>query len=203
MQRVGIEPEYGYIYIITNSVNDKVYIGQTIQNPEERWKEHCRFGSKAERNMLIKRAIYKYGKEYFRMQILEKCLIEELNDKERYYIEKYNSYKYGYNMTKGGQDGAKPLKLSECQQQECIELYNTGFSLRQIATEYGVDKYTVKHILQINNIPLRKTRTYKFTSEERKNILEDCKVISRKDVEKKWNISHSYLSQLVNGIYRI
>lgn len=194
----------GIIYIITNTINNKVYIGQTIQSLKDRWYGHCRTGfSHQERDMHIKRAIMKYGKDVFTIQELETCDTKDLNDREKFYIEKYNSYKEGYNSTIGGQNGGKPLKLNEEERNICIELYKTGFSLREIGKEFNVDKQTVKHILDINNIPLRKTRTYKYTPEERQAILDDLKIMSRKEVVKKWKISKSYLSQLATGDRRI
>lgn len=195
---------FGIIYIITNSINDKVYIGQTIQPLALRWQGHCRPGfSKNEQNMKIKRAIRKYGKENFTIKELEKCLVSELDEKEIYYISLYNSYNKGYNSTKGGKSGSKGLKLSLEQQDDCLELYKLGFSLRTIAKEFNVDKATVKHIIEINNIKLRTTRTYKYSQKDREAILEDTKSLNRKEVMKKWKISKSYLSQLINGKYRI
>lgn len=84
-----------------------------------------------------------------------------------------------------------------------MELYKAGFSLRVIAKEYNVDKATIKHIVEINNIPLRVSRTYKLSSKDRENILEDTKILSRKEIMNKWKISKSYLSQLINGRRRI
>ena len=55
--------------------------------------------------MHIKRAILKYGKENFSIEILEECPKELLNDREKYYIKLYNSYNSGYNSTLGGQNG--------------------------------------------------------------------------------------------------
>ena len=194
---------FGIIYIITNSINDKVYIGQTIQTLKSRWQAHCRKGSLEEQNMQIKRAIKKYGKENFSIKELERCSIAELDEKEIYYISLYDSYNKGYNSTKGGKSGTKELKLDIEQQNDCIELYKLGFSLRDIAKEFNVDKATVKHIIEINNIEIRTTRTYKLSQEDRNNILEDSKTLSRKEIMIKWNISKSYLSQLINGKRRI
>lgn len=194
---------FGIIYIITNSINDKVYIGQTIQTLKSRWQAHCRKGSLEEQNMQIKRAIRKYGKENFSIKELERCSIAELDEKEIYYISLYDSYKKGYNSTKGGKSGTKELKLDTEQQNDCIELYKLGFSLRDIAKEFNVDKATVKHIIEINNIEIRTTRTYKLSQEDRNSILEDSKTLSRKEIMIKWNISKSYLSQLINGKRRI
>lgn len=195
---------FGLIYIITNSINNKVYIGQTIQSLKDRWQEHCRkLCSKNEANMHIKRAIFKYGKENFTIRELEKCTIEELDEREVYYISLYNSFVDGYNSTRGGKSGAKSLKLDTEQQQSCIELYKLGFSLRDIAKEFNVDKATIKHIIEINNIPIKSTRTYKLSQEDRLRIIEESSYMSRKEIMNKWNISKSYLSQLINGKRRI
>ena len=53
----------------------------------------------------IDAAIRKYGKENFKVEIIDNCTEEQLDDLERFYIAKYNSYENGYNLTRGGQDG--------------------------------------------------------------------------------------------------
>lgn len=194
----------GIIYIITNTINNKVYIGQTIQPLQKRWEGHTRKGSSfGERNMCIKRAIRKYGKANFTITKLEDCPIDLLDEREKFYISYYDSYNNGYNSTIGGKDGVKSPKLRKEEQLLCVELYQAGFSLRDIAKEFNVDKATVKHILEINNIGLRLTRTYKFSSENRRQILEDSQRMTRKEVMQRWNISKGYLSQLINGERRI
>ena len=57
----------GHIYKVTNLINNKVYIGQTIQTVQSRWYRHCgKSGiSQAELNTHFKRAILKYGKEVY------------------------------------------------------------------------------------------------------------------------------------------
>ncbi len=153
--------------------------------------------------MHIKRAIFKYGKENFNIKELEKCTVKELDEREIYYISLYNSFTKGYNSTKGGKSGAKLLKLDMEQQQFCIELYKLGFSFRDIAREFNVDKATIKHIIEINNIPIRSTRTYKLSQEDRLRIVEESFYMNRKELMNKWHISKSYLSQLLNGKRRI
>lgn len=194
----------GVIYKITNLINGKIYIGQTIQNLKDRWYRHCGYsGSEGEQNMVIKKAVHKYGKENFTIEELESCQAVDLNEKEKYWINYYNSYKEGYNATKGGQDGAKMPKLIS-KTQEIIAKYQKGLSLRKIAEEYNVDHATIKLLLISNNITLRTTRTYKLSQEQRKEILDKInKGVSRKEVMKEYNLSKSYLSQLINGNRRI
>jgi group I intron endonuclease len=198
----------GIIYIIKNNINGKVYIGQTIQKLKDRWYRHCgKSGlSKNELNMHIKRAILKYGKENFTIEVLEECNQCDLNEREKYYIKKYDSYNSGYNHTKGGQDGSQPSfrKIPEEKHVEVIELYNSGLSLRCIADDYNVDKHTIKHILTHYNVDVRNTRSYKYSKKEREEILTDYNAgLSRKEIVNKWKISISYLSQLINGIRNV
>ena len=73
-----------------------MYIGQS-NDIERRFKEHC-----YKTDLIIEKAIHKYGKENFSFEILEECSINELNKKEIYYIALYDSIKNGYNLSTGG-----------------------------------------------------------------------------------------------------
>ena len=193
----------GFIYKITNKLNNKVYIGQTIQKPIERFYQHC--AKKCDKyilNMVIHKAIFKYGKENFTFEVIEEVPKQQLNEREEYWIKYYNSYTDGYNSTKGGQKGNKPFKNID--NKVIIEQYQQGKSLRTIGKMFNIDKATVKSILIRNNIKLRTTRTYKLSQEDRANIILDIKQgLSRNTIVSKWNISKSYLSQLINSQRRI
>ena len=193
----------GFIYKITNTINGKFYIGQTIQNVKERFYQHCATKcSKAVSNMAIHRAIKKYGKSNFTVEVIEEIDSANLNDRERYWIKYYNSYNNGYNSTKGGQDGCKPFK--DLDVESIIKEYNTGKSLRTLGTIFKVDKQTIKDLLVRNNINLRTTRTYKLSQKDREDIIKDLSLgLSRKEIISKWHISKAYLSQLINGYRRI
>ena len=193
----------GFIYKITNKLNNKVYIGQTIQKPIERFYQHC--AKKCDKyilNMVIHKAIFKYGKDNFTFEVIEEVPKQQLNEREEYWIKYYNSYTDGYNSTKGGQKGNKPFK--DIDNKTIIEQYQQGKSLRTIGKMFNIDKATVKSILIRNNIKLRTTRTYKLSQEDRANIILDIKQgLSRNTIVNKWNISKSYLSQLINSQRRI
>lgn len=193
----------GFIYKITNTINGKSYIGQTIQNVKERFYQHCATKcSKAVSNMAIHRAIKKYGKSNFTVEVIEEIDSTNLNDRERYWIKYYNSYNNGYNSTKGGQDSCKPFK--DLDVESIIKEYNIGKSLRTLGTIFKVDKQTIKDLLIRHNVELRTTRTYKLSQKDRDKVLEDfASGLSRKEIMIKWNISKSYLSQLINGYRRI
>ena len=193
----------GFIYKITNTINGKFYIGQTIQNVKERFYQHCATKcSKAVSNMAIHRAIKKYGKSNFTVEVIEEIDSANLNDRERYWIKYYNSYNNGYNSTKGGQDGIKLFKNLDTE--SIVREYKSGKSLREIGRLFNVDKQTIKDLLVRNNINLRTTKTYKLSQKDREDIIKDLSLgFSRKEIISKWHISKGYLSQLINGYRRI
>lgn len=91
---------YGYIYKTTNLVNGKIYIGQ--HKYEGKVKNYIGSGT------LLQKAIKKYGKEKFKIQIIEICYsLKELNKREIHWISFYNSTnkKIGYNIEEGGSPG--------------------------------------------------------------------------------------------------
>lgn len=94
------------IYIIENDINNLVYIGQSV-NIRSRFLAH-KFSAKnvksQDHHTEIHQAMNKIGIEHFSYRVLEECLLEDLNKKEKYYIQKYDSYRNGYNMTLGGED---------------------------------------------------------------------------------------------------
>lgn len=93
-----------FIYKVTNTINGKSYIGQTIQSLHERQRKHyssVRNGSK----LYFHNAIRKHGKDSFSWEILEYCKTQdELNEKEKHFIKEHHSYweDNGYNLSLGG-----------------------------------------------------------------------------------------------------
>jgi group I intron endonuclease len=84
------------IYKTTNLVNGKFYIGKDAKN------KRTYLGS----GVVLKQAIKKYGKENFKKEILEHCSsLEELEEREKYWINKLNALGEGYNLTEGGTGG--------------------------------------------------------------------------------------------------
>ena len=88
------------IYKITNKINGKVYIGQTIRPAEHRFSRHI---NDAMHNILdthFARAIRKYGPNVWKLEVIDIATTQdELNQKEQYWIKFYNSVKEGYNET--------------------------------------------------------------------------------------------------------
>lgn len=105
------------IYKIENKINGKIYIGQSI-NIKARLRSHiCSAYNQNKKNdydLVIHKAIRKYGADNFSYEIIEECPKEKLNEREEYWIVYYDSYYNGYNSTKGGDNYdhlGKPVEL--------------------------------------------------------------------------------------------
>lgn len=90
------------IYKITNQLNDSCYIGQSV-DMATRWKSHakCGLGIDTPPGNKLYAAMQEYGLHNFSFELLEECPREQLNEKERFYIDLYQADKFGYNILKG------------------------------------------------------------------------------------------------------
>lgn len=100
MKNCHLLPHSSGIYKITNLINNKCYIGQA-KDIYERYFNHHQYDYKR-LDYQIYQAMRKYGIENFSIEVLELCAPSELNNKEIYWIEKFDSFHHGYNMTLGG-----------------------------------------------------------------------------------------------------
>lgn len=128
----------GIIYCFTNLINNKKYVGQSINDDGARYKNHkhaYKSEKSCEYDSPLHRAMRKYGFENFSYEILAKDIdnISILNELECYYIQEYNSLiPNGYNIEPGGKNAPKPktqeqkVKLTwgqaELTEEEIIEL---------------------------------------------------------------------------------
>lgn len=137
-----------YIYKITNQINGKVYIGKTLNTIQERWREHCSDYKKerCEKRPLY-RAINKYGVENFTIEQVEECSPKVASEREKYWIEQYGSFKYGYNATVGG-DGKQYIDYDLI-----YSLYKEGKNLVEISKILNCDEKTVSKALNNFNVP--------------------------------------------------
>ena len=101
----------GYIYKITCLANGKMYIGQTIKPIEKRFRGHLR-DAKNGSGYYLHSAIRKYGPENFTVEEVSSYMAETkkelkilLDETEKKYIQEFNSFKNGYNLTLGGEGG--------------------------------------------------------------------------------------------------
>jgi len=100
---VGINSEASGIYKITNTLDNKQYIGQCV-NFKDRWRTHVKRGLGLDKNITNKlySAMIKDGVWNFTFEVLEKCPKEQLSSREKFYIELFQTNSYGYNMKAGG-----------------------------------------------------------------------------------------------------
>ena len=162
------------IYKITNIVNNKIYIGQSI-DIQERWYQHkYKAFDENEKgyNSAIHLAMRKYGVENFSIEIIEKCAPELLDERERFWIQELNCVSpNGYNILEGGQGirsqtrnccdcgvqvskGATRCKECSAKAQQKVNLTLTDLELAQLIKEngfsgvgkiYGVSDNTIRN----------------------------------------------------------
>lgn len=92
----------GYIYKITNKINQKSYIGLTTKTIQERWQEHIQVIDKYKNVRPLYSALAKYGLEAFSIEEIEEVDDDYLGEREIYWISYFNTYQKGYNATLGG-----------------------------------------------------------------------------------------------------
>lgn len=130
----------GKIYKIVNDVNSKIYIGKTTRSLQTRFEEHIKNTSNYK--SAISAAIQKYGEKHFQIQLIEDNIPDEqLNQKERYWINFYDSYRKGYNLTPGG-DGKS---LSDEEIADIRQLWELGLSCSEISNKLDLPHSTVYH----------------------------------------------------------
>lgn len=135
----------GYIYKITNLINNKLYIGKTVTSIAHRWDQH-KSAAKNRGQWALYKAIRKYGEDNFSIEMIEEVDNDNLNNREIYWINYYNSYRDGYNMTLGG-DGRISLNRNKI-----IELWNNGCSVQTISKNLNCWVSSVIDILKEQNI---------------------------------------------------
>lgn len=159
------------IYKIENLINHQVYIGQSI-NIFKRFSNHkaTAFNKNKEAyNYPLYIDIRKYGIENFSFEILEECAQEVLNEREIYYVSKYNSYYNGYNQSKGGNTSPEQfVKFSKEEIDEIISVIkNSNQSFKEIAQNYHLD---LSMVYYINRGDCHRKENEKYPLREVKNF---------------------------------
>ena len=208
----------GIIYQFTNLVNNKKYIGQSINNDNSRFYNHIssyKNENSKEYNSLLHRALRKYGLDNFKYEILANDIndLELLNFLEEYYIKEKNTIvPNGYNIEPGGKNSLKPkktleqktkltwtkAKLSEEEIKELRQAYYNNESPSQIYKDKYSDRLEYSSFLNIwsgrrygNILPelLNKGRHTKLTQEIADEI---------RKIYKEQKISYEKLSKQFN-----
>lgn len=133
------------IYKITNTITNQCYIGQSI-DIENRWRQHIYNGKNLYKKTKFYLALNKYGIDAFEFEVLEECPLNQnvLDERERYWINYYNSYSNGYNSTLGGQS-----ENSWTYDPQIIrDLWDDGYSTKEIAKIVGCGMTLVQERLK-------------------------------------------------------
>ena len=143
----------GFIYKITNKINGKVYIGQTITPIKNRMYKHYSQARNGKNITGIDAAIKKYGEENFEVEQILECPNEDLDLQEKFYISKYNSFENGYNLTIGGQLSTTSLNINI---NEAISKYQELKSVEETAKYFNCCSETMSKLLKVNGVEIKK-----------------------------------------------
>lgn len=156
----------GFIYKITNRINGKAYIGKTTLTIKERFNQHKQdYKKEKDKNRPLYRAMNKYGIDNFIIETIGEYDDKILDEKEKEYIQFFNTYKNGYNATLGGdghtrinreevyllwEQGLRPLEIAKQ-----INKIGDANRIREIlCAKYGEDYISKEIIKRYNNSKL-------------------------------------------------
>lgn len=194
-----------YIYKITNKLNNKVYIGQTV-DPHRRWKEHR--NANRSKKAYIHKIIQETGAEHFSFELIE----ETTNplEREEFWIAYYKSNENGYNISIG-RDGGQPaqlLKIITEYDNIASDLLYTKLTYNELHEKYGLSARVIR---QFNEgfyerydkqekyfYPIRVLRSFSYFVLD--NIQEELlNNTPNKEIEKKYQIGHQLLADINQG----
>lgn len=165
------------IYKFQNKINDNIYIGQSI-DIEKRYKDHINRSKNKNSNQynsVLHQAIRKYGIQNFTFEVIQECSKEILNEREKYWIQYYDSFKNGYNCTSGGDEQESTKKFD----QQFIKniqqvLIENQLSYQEIHKKY---KISLGKISEINTGKVNFNNELKYPLRKRVNTKKEyfCK----------------------------
>lgn len=200
------------IYAFKNTINNKMYIGQS-RNIQRRKSKHLSFAfnvNTRDYNSPFHRALRKHGKDNFEFIILEECLVSELSIRERYWIELYDTLSpNGYNVLPGGY-AAIGWKLNKNDVLHIVKLLKeTTLTYKEIAKTYGVSE---DFICSINKgrawkmdicYPIRKTssNTSRLSDKDVADIVSDLRNsnTSMREIAAKYGMKEHCISSINRG----
>ncbi len=171
------------IYLVTNLINGKQYVGKTKYSLAHRWAQHCT----RPYNTYLHNAIVKYGKENFKIEELCRCSDDKWEDLEKYYIQKYHTHYTcgGYNISLGGD--SNPMDDPVARERHKAKMSSVEQKLKDSATirKYNSselrkqhDKKTSERQKGIYNTQFRK---YNDSKKVRIGMIEEGKIIKEFD----------------------
>lgn len=162
---------YGFVYITTNKINGKKYIGQRKYDKQGKWKTYLGSG------VILSRAIEKYGVDNFSKEIVENCETKQLlNEREKYWISYFdatNSDNF-YNIANGGDGGNTLAGYTEEQLEEHSKILSKA--LKGVINQ-GANNPRAKKVICINNMMIFDTtvEASKYANTSDASIQSCCK----------------------------
>lgn len=167
------------IYKITNKINNLVYVGQSI-NVEKRWNAHKKrpFNKKSKDfDIPLYKDIREYGLSNFNFELIEECPEEELNEKEQYWIQYYNSFFNGYNESVGGSVHCRKSNISKEKIIGVIaDLKSTNMIHKEIAKKWNISIEMVQGINTGRYWKHNISYPIQNIKNQRKTYINKCKV---------------------------
>ncbi|MDD4389685.1 MAG: NUMOD3 domain-containing DNA-binding protein [Eubacteriales bacterium] len=200
---------YGYIYKITNPVNNKCYIGQTTNTPKERW--YCYKNLNCKDQPKLYNALKKYGSDTFVYEIFDDTASdqEELDFLEESYMLCFNSRENGYNIKEGGSRGKHSPETCKKKSEALKEWYRIhgtemkkgknnpmyGKTHTEKVIELSRKRNTGKKLSQKHYLALLSSHTGTHHSEETKQKIKLANIGKKHTEETKLKISQTKLNQ--------
>lgn len=194
------------IYCFTNKINGKKYVGQSKQL-NKRYHGHINDAMNPDKAKndpsVFHAALRKYGIDNFDYEILEECKVSELNEKEKYWIDKLHSYilENGYNLTYGGDSFTRSYYFSS---EELLHYWNDlKLTVTQIYRMYGATGKKIRE--QLVELGISEEEIEQRTYEKRKEVVEKglpkrLKKINQYDLEGNFIQSFNSLTEAANAV---
>lgn len=210
------------IYSITNVVTGDMYIGQTIQDFEKRWKSHISALNRGNHdNEYLQRSWNKYGEGAFKFKAIHYCdELDILNDLEKYYIKKYDTYNNGFNMTEGGDyflnEIPEEIRKKRLENLKKVTRERSDYTEPQIAkvkemlSELENNPISIKKIARLTGVREKVIYNVKYLNswvDVRSDLNEKLKIINNKETRNE-NIvkdlySKKYLLNEISEKYKL
>lgn len=178
-----------YIYFIINKITNQRYVGQTT-NFSRRKSEHLlKLKENRHPNLKLQNAYNKYGEDSFIFQKItyDDISKKELDEQEIYYIDKFNSFERGYNLTSGGTGGDTRSKLDF--EQFCFAYFGNikyaGMTNRT-AQYLGVDSSCVSAIVRQKSYDTFREQAISLSQEQQEKYVQDFEIKLNIKENKPW-----------------
>ena len=192
----------GFIYCIKNKINGKRYTGQTV-DIKMRWRSHrSRLNKNKHGNYILQNEWNEYGENNFKFKIIQDEInADDLNKKEKFYINKFDSFESGYNLNTGGgnnfnvsDDVRKRIRKNHAKYWQGTKSEENPFYGQKHSKESKIKMSKRKKSLDGNK------NAQKVTKEIASKIFKEFweEEITQKELSDKYNFCYSTVSRIVN-----